>query len=107
MALLTSCQHTFQNVTAYDDAVNDVAALQVSVRECYSEITKTSSDILSTVRETYLQKTELQSIQQDFQSSITQNSKEIRMDFTSITNEIKGNVAANQELLEEDRIYLK
>ncbi len=101
MALLTSCQHTFQNVTAYDDAVNDVAALQVSVRECYSEITKTSSDILSTVRETYLQKTELQSIQQDFQSSITQNSKEIRMDFTSITNEIKGNVAANQELLEE------
>jgi len=101
MALLTSCQHTFQNVTAYDDAVNDVAALQVSVRECYSEITKTSSDILSTVRETYLQKSELQSIQQDFQSSITQNSKEIRMDFTSITNEIKGNVAANQELLEE------
>jgi len=101
MALLTVCQNTFQNVTAYEDAVNDVAALQVSVRECYSEITKTSSEILSTVSESYLQKSEFQTIQQDFQTSITQNSSEIRMDFTAITDEIRGDVAANQELLNQ------
>ena len=37
----------------------------------------------------------------DFQASITQNSSEIRMDFTKITNEIINNVSANQTLLEE------
>ena len=45
MALLTICQHTFQNVQAYEDAVEDVEALKVNVRECYSEITKTSEQI--------------------------------------------------------------
>ena len=73
MALLTICQHTFQNVQAYEDAVEDVEALKVNVRECYSEITKTSEQIQSSVRETYLSKSELESIQQDFQASITQN----------------------------------
>lgn len=101
MALLTICQHTFQNVQAYEDAVEDVEALKVNVRECYSEITKTSEQIQSSVRETYLSKSELESIQQDFQASITQNSSEIRMDFTAITNEIINNVSANQTLLEE------
>ena len=101
MALLTVCQHTFQNVQAYDDAVEGVEALKVNVRECYSEITKTSEQIQSSVREMYLSKSELESIQQDFQASITQNSSEIRMDFTAITNEIINNVSANQTLLEE------
>ena len=40
-------------------------------------------------------------IKQDFETSISQNSEEIRMDFTTITNEIKGNVANNKLLLEE------
>lgn len=101
MALLTSCQHTFQNVQGYEDAVEDVEALKVNVRECYSEITKTSEQIQNAVRETYLSKSELETIQKDFQSSITQNSSEIRMDFTAITNEIINNVSANQTLLEE------
>lgn len=101
MALLTICQHTFQNVQAYEDAVEDVEYLKVQVHNCYSEITKTSDEIISSVRETYLSKSELESIQQDFQASITQNSSEIRMDFTQITNEIINNVSANQTLLEE------
>lgn len=101
MALITSCQETFQNVTAYDEAVEDVEYLKVQVHDCYSEISKTSSEILSTVHDTYIEKSELESIQSDFQSSITQNSSEIRMDFTAITDEIKNNVAVNQELLEE------
>ena len=88
MALLTICQHTFQNVQAYEGALDDIEALKVNVRECYSEITKTSEQIQSSVRETYLSKSELESIQQDFQASITQSSSEIRMDFTAITNEI-------------------
>lgn len=98
MALLTSCQSTFENFTGYED---DLSALQESVRECYSEITSTSEQISSSVREEYISKTEMELIQQDFQTSITQNSSEIRMDFTSITNEIKNNVATNQTLLEE------
>ena len=62
---------------------------------------KTSDEIISIVHDTYLEKSELEQLQQDFQSSITQNSSEIRMDFTQITDEIKGNIAYNQELLEE------
>lgn len=101
MALLTCCQQTFQNVTAYEEAVEEVETLKVQVHECYAEITKTSSEIISTVQDTYLAKSDLESIRQDFQSSITQNSSEIRMDFTAVTDEIKGTIASNQELLEE------
>ena len=75
--------------------------LKVQVHECYSEITKTSNEILSSVKDTYIEKSDIEKIQQDFQTSITQNSSEIRMDFTAITDEIKNNVATNQELLEE------
>ena len=34
MALLTCCQQTFQNVTGYEQAIDDVAELQVQVHEC-------------------------------------------------------------------------
>ena len=95
MALLTSCQHTFQSVAAYEDALGDVETLKIQVHECYSEITKTSNEILSS------EKSDIEKIQQDFQTSITQNSSEIRMDFTAVTDKIKNNVATNQELLEE------
>ena len=98
MSLLTSCQNTFQSVVAYEDALDDVETLKLQVHECYSEITKTSNEIISKVKDTYIEKSDLEQLQQDFQTSITQNSSEIRMDFTAITDEIKGNVANNQEL---------
>lgn len=101
MALLTCCQQTFQNVAAYEEAVEEVESLKVQVHECYAEISKSSNEIISEVRDTYISRTDMESIRQDFQSSITQNSSEIRMDFTTITDEIKGNVASNQQLLEE------
>ena len=101
MALLTSCMHTFQNVTAYDDAVEDVEALKVQVRECYTEITKTSEQISSTARETYVTKTDLETFQQDFQTNITETATEIRMDFLARTDSISNQVATNQTLLEE------
>lgn len=101
MALLTCCQQTFQNVAAYEEMLGDVDTLKVQVHECYSEITKTSSEIISTVQDTYISKSDMETIRQDFQSSITQNSSEIRMDFTAVTDEIKGTVASNQQLLEE------
>ena len=90
MALLTVCQHTFQNVTAYEEAVEDVAALKVNVQECYTEITKTSEQIQSSVRETYISKSEMETIQQDFQTSITESSTEIRMDFQSSLDVVSG-----------------
>lgn len=101
MALLTTCQASFQNMQDYEDIKDDVDSVKEEVRECYAEIIKTSEQIQNTVHETYLSKTELESIQRDFQTSITQNSSEIRMDFTTITNEIINNVSANQTLLEE------
>lgn len=101
MALLTSCQNTFQNVAAYEQAVEDVSALQIQVHECYSEITKTSEQINSAVRETYVAKSELETYQQDFEASITQSSTEIRMDFQTSLNKLSGDVIANQNLLEE------
>lgn len=101
MALLTACQHTFQNVAAYEDAVSDVEALKVNVRECYSEITKTSEQIQSAVRETYVSRSDLETIQQDFQTSITESSTEIRMEFQTSIDTISGQVAENQTLIEE------
>ena len=60
-----------------------------NIRECYSEITKTSEQINSSVREEFISRSELETIQKDFETSITQNSTEIRMDFTAITDEIR------------------
>ena len=37
MPLLTTCQNTFQNNSSYEGALEDVEALKVNVRECYSE----------------------------------------------------------------------
>ena len=101
MSLLTSCQNTFQNVTAYEEAVDAVEALKVQVRECYSELTRTSEQISSTVRETYVSKTDLETFQQDFQTSITETATEIRMDFSARADTISNQVATNQTLLEE------
>lgn len=98
MALITSCQATFQNFSGYED---DLASLEENIRECYSEITKTSEQINMSVREEFISRSELETIQKDFETSITQNSTEIRMDFTAITDEIKENVSTNQLLLEE------
>lgn len=84
-----------------EDASKTADLVKEQVHECYTEIAKTSDEIISIVHDTYLEKLELEQLQQDFQSSITQNSSEIRMDFTQITDEIKGNIAYNQELLEE------
>lgn len=78
-----------------------ISALLVNLRECYSEITKTSEQINMAVREEYITRTELETIRRDFETSITQNSTEIRMDFTQVTDSIKGDVAVNQQLLEE------
>ena len=98
MALITSCQASFQNVAGYED---DIAAIQENMRECYSEISKSSEQIRLAVREDYISRSEMATIQQNFQSTITQNSSEIRMDFSTITDELKDNIATNQELLEE------
>lgn len=79
----------------------NISALLVELHECYSEITKTSEQINMAVREEYITRTELEEIQRDFETIITQSSTEIRMDFTQVTDSIKGEVAVNQQLLEE------
>lgn len=104
-----------QNITSFEDdllgqtskiedmasKVEQIPALQENIRECYTEITKTSEEINLSVREEFISRSELETIQKDFETSITQNSTEIRMDFTAITDEIKENVSTNQLLLEE------
>lgn len=86
---------------AAEGAADDISALQENVRECYSEITKTSEQINASVREEYISRSEMETIQRDFETSITQSSTEIRMDFTQTTDAIKDTVAVNQALLEE------
>ncbi len=92
----------------WEDILNAQAAIRESIsgvrteiRECYSEISKTAEEIRSEVSESYLAKTELETIQRDFQSSITQSASEIRMEFTTLTNDISNTVSSNQQLLEE------
>jgi hypothetical protein len=90
--------------TAVKDASSALDAthsLKENIHECYSEISKTAEEINLSVREEYISRSELEAIQQDFETSITQNSTEIRFDFTQVTDEIKGTVAENQSLLEE------
>lgn len=82
-------------------ALDATHSLKENIHECYSEISKTAEDISLSVREEYISRSELEAIQQDFETSITQNSTEIRFDFTQVTDEIKGTVADNQSLLEE------
>lgn len=78
-----------------------ISNIHTIVQECYSEISKTAEEIRAEVSESYLAKTDLETIQRDFQTSITQSASEIRMDFTAITNQISNSVATNQQLLEE------
>ena len=78
-----------------------LSSVRTEIRECYSEISKTSEEIRSEVREEYLSKDDLETIRQDFETSITQSSTEIRMDFTTVTNDILSQVNGNQRLLEE------
>ena len=91
-----------ENITGSARQLNEsISSLLVELHECYSEITKTSEQINMAVREEYITRTELEEIQRDFETIITQNSTEIRMDFTQVTDSIKGEVAVNQQLLEE------
>lgn len=80
---------------------DNVSALTESVKECYSEISKSANEIVLSVYESYAEKSELEGIKKDFETRITQSSSEIRLDFTAVTDEIKGTVASNQSLLEE------
>lgn len=98
-----------QNISALEDELlgttreinGSISSLVVNLRECYSEITKTSEQIGMAVREEYITRSDLAAIQADFETSITQNSTEIRMDFTQEVSELRGAVANNQMLLEE------
>lgn len=78
-----------------------ISSVQTVLQECYSEISKTAEEIKSTVSEHYLSKAEMETIQRDFKTSITQSSSEIRMDFTVSMNNIINTVSTNQSLLEE------
>ena len=40
MALLTTCQASFQSMKDYEDVKDDVESLKENIRECYSEISK-------------------------------------------------------------------
>ncbi|MCD7750396.1 MAG: phage tail protein [Lachnospiraceae bacterium] len=101
-AKIESAESKADAASAAASAAQDgVSSLQINVQECYSEITKTSEEIQSTVRESYISKSDLETIQSDFETRITQTSEDIRMDFTTITDAIKNDVASNQELLEE------
>lgn len=82
-------------------AKDAASSLEVNVQQFYSEITKTAERIYSAVREEYVAKSDLETLRQDFSSSITQTSTELRLDFNAQTDEIRGNVIANQKLLEE------
>lgn len=85
--------------TAVKDAATALDAaesLKENIHECYSAISKTAEEINMIVREEYISRSELETIQQDFETSITQNSTEIRFDFMQVTNEIKSTVADNQ-----------
>ena len=107
-----------ENVLGYDSRIEDISgkvddleetvedlgnvdSLREEIRECYAEISRTSEQIQSTVRDNYLSKDDLTTIQQDFQTAITQTASEIRMDFTAMNNELTENVSSNFALIEE------
>lgn len=70
MALLTTCQASFQSMKDYEDVKDDVESLKENIHECYSEISKTSEQIQHTVRETYLTKSELKQSRKTFRQAL-------------------------------------
>ena len=98
MALITSCQATFQNFSGYED---DLASLEENIRDGCAWLTKTLEHIKRSGSEEFISRSELETIEKDLETIINQNSTEILMDCTAITDEIKENVSTNQLLLEE------
>lgn len=43
----------------YEEAVEEVESLKVQVHECYAEISKSSNEIISEVRDTYISRTDI------------------------------------------------
>lgn len=96
--VIASCQATFQNNSQLEEKVT---ALEENIHECYAEITKNSDEITSAVRDEYISRSDMEQIQTDFETRITQNSSELRLDFTNSTSEIKSNLVEYQTLIEE------
>lgn len=59
MALLTSCQSTFENFIGYEEELDSI---KESVKESYTEISKSANEIVLLVSETYAEKSELETI---------------------------------------------
>lgn len=90
--------YLFNKTTAQTQRLNEVLSI---TDDCFSEISKTAEEIRSTVAENYLSKGTLETIYKDFETSITQKSDEIRMDFLSVTDSISDEISTSHELLEE------
>ena len=62
----------FQSMKDYEDVKDDVESLKrENVRECYSEISKTSEQIQHTRQGSVSYESKLETVQKDFQASIT------------------------------------
>ena len=55
MALLTSCQDSFQSMEDLEEVKDDVDVVKEEIRNFASEITKTSEEIKTSVREECIQ----------------------------------------------------
>lgn len=88
-------------VEAQKSTENTISGLQVEVKECYSEIYRTAEEIQQSVSNNYLLKTDLETVQHNLESTISQSATDITFQFMTYINEITGSISTNQTLMEE------
>lgn len=80
---------------------SDLDSLKDTVRQASESITEKSDEIMSIVADTYTSKTDTEQLKEQLQTSITQSSSDIRMDFSDSVTMLNNQIEANQNNLEK------
>ena len=84
--------------------VSDISSIKQELKTAYSEISRSASDIILKVSESYASKDDVTAINSEFSTKIEQTSSYVDLRFNTVKNEtetINGIITSNQQLLEE------
>ena len=112
MALLTSCQNTFQNVTGYEEELenlkNAADTLSKEVTQSSAEILKNSEQITSTVEmvKTKVDATDVQELERRV-TEVEQDAEGMQITITSVNSAVEKQEQDLSDYKRETTIYLR